>query len=197
VSSFFSNSPNAALFAVAYFAWVLSELVGAGILPFLRQRGNEVKVRADRGSRFAIFLGLSLAIVVGIVVANHKIGPLPATFFYGGVALMFLGIVIRQWAIAALGRFFSLQVRVIEGQRMVTRGPYRLVRHPSYTGVLLTFAGFGSALESWAALAVMLAIFALVFGYRIAVEERTLQARFGKDYEEYMKRTKRLIPFVV
>ena len=108
-----------------------------------------------------------------------------------------LGVLVRQWAIAVLGRFFSLTVRVAEGHPVVERGPYRLVRHPSYTGVLITFIGLGMAVQSWGGLLVLLAAFGFSYGYRIRVEEKALISELGQDYVSYMKRTKRLIPFLV
>ena len=72
-----------------------------------------------------------------------------------------------------------------------------LVRHPSYTGVLITFIGLGLAVQSLGALLVLLLVFSVSFGYRMWVEERTLLSELGQDYASYMKRTKRLIPFIV
>ena len=122
---------------------------------------------------------------------------LPDWVFYLGIFLMLLGVVIRQWAIAILGRFFSLTVQIAEDHKVVEKGPYRLVRHPSYTGVLITFIGLGLAVQSWGALLVLLVVFSLSFGYRMWVEERTLSSELGQDYASYMKRTKRLIPFLI
>ena len=184
------------LFQLTSFVWVLSELVGAGIIPALRQKGN-VKVRSDKGSRFTILLGLFLALVIGISISNRGIGLLPAEFLYLGIAMVYLGIIIRQWAILTLGSFFSLSVRVTEGQKVITNGPYRFVRHPSYTGLLLSFGGIGLALQSWVAFLVILGMFGIVFGYRMYIEERILKGQLGNAYVEYMKRTKRLIPFVI
>ena len=122
---------------------------------------------------------------------------LPDWAFYLGIFLMFLGVLVRQWAIAILGRFFSLTVQIVEDHKVVEKGPYRLVRHPSYTGVLVTFIGLGLAVQSGGALLVLLVVFGVSFGYRMLVEERTLLSELGPDYASYMKRTKRLIPFLI
>jgi protein-S-isoprenylcysteine O-methyltransferase Ste14 len=110
---------------------------------------------------------------------------------------MVLGIVIRQWAIAVLGRFFSRTVAVQEKQTVVENGPYRYVRHPSYTGALIFFVGFGLALQSWGAILALVPIFAVVYGYRMRVEEQVLISEFGEAYVSYSRRTKRLIPYVL
>jgi protein-S-isoprenylcysteine O-methyltransferase Ste14 len=125
------------------------------------------------------------------------VGALPDLIFYVGIFLIFLGVLVRQYAIAILGRFFSLTVRIAEDHRVVDKGPYRLVRHPSYTGILITFVGLGLAVQSLAALLVLILFFGISFGYRIHVEERTLLSGLGQDYASYMKRTKRLIPFII
>ena len=114
-----------------------------------------------------------------------------------GIFLMFSGVMVRQYAIAILGRFFSLSVQISEDHKVVDKGPYRLVRHPSYTGILITFAGLGLAVQSLGALLVLLLFFSISFGYRMYVEERTLLSGLGQDYASYMTRTKRLIPFLI
>jgi protein-S-isoprenylcysteine O-methyltransferase Ste14 len=199
----FESAFDAAIFYIVYSAWFLSEIIGAGILPYLRRRRFRVdsKTTSDRGSRGAIFLGLFVSIYVEFIFAQNGVAMIPlavySIFFWMGIAFILAGIIIRQWAIITLGRFFSLSVRIAQDQRVIEDGPYKLVRHPSYFGVLLSFVGLGFALESWGGLLVILLVFSLVFGYRIIVEERALQANLGSAYENYMKRTKRLIPNLI
>lgn len=203
VAQIFPSSYEAVAFYIVYAAWILSEIVGAGLLPWLRRRrsGVQVKSTLDRGSRGVIFLGLFAAIYIGFSFAENNVAMLPTSessiFFSTGILLMLLGIFVRQWAIATLGRFFSLSVRVAQDHKVVSNGPYRFVRHPSYTGALLSFAGMGLALGSWGALLVILLMFGLVFGYRISVEEKALRNNLGDDYETYMKKTKRLITYLI
>ncbi len=117
--------------------------------------------------------------------------------YFVGIALMAAGLVLRQWAIAVLGRFFTLTVRVQSDHTLVESGPYRLVRHPSYTGLLLVILGIPLALQTWIGVLLNLVVFGLVFGYRIYVEERALKSRLGESYVSYSKRTKRLIPYLI
>ena len=76
-------------------------------------------------------------------------------------------------------------------------GPYRLIRHPSYTGLLITLLGLGFIYANWLSLLVLMGCSLLGLSYRIHVEEHVLKAHLGERYQEYMRRTKRLIPFVL
>ena len=154
-------------------------------------------MKRDRGSGALIIFTVFVSIILALSLGYADVGPLPDWVFYPGIFLMLLGVLVRQWAIAVLGRFFSLTVRVAEDHRVVVKGPYRLVRHPSYTGVLITFIGLALAVQSSGALLVLLSVFGVSYGYRMRVEERVLLSELGQDYAEYMKRTKRLIPCLI
>jgi protein-S-isoprenylcysteine O-methyltransferase Ste14 len=195
-SPVFASGLGLVLFDTAYFVWIASELFGALLVPRLRWRGA-TRVERDRGSGPLIIFTVFVSIILAFSFGYAGIGQLPDWAFYLGIFLMFLGILVRQWAIAVLGRFFSLTVRVAEDHRVVEKGPYRLVRHPSYTGVLITFIGLGLAVQSWGALLVLLGVFSLSFGYRMRVEEKTLLSELGENYANYMKRTKRIIPYLI
>jgi len=193
----FASGLGLVLFDTSYFVWIVSELFGAVLVPRLRRRGGATRVKRDRGSGALIIFTVFVSIILALSLGYASVGPLPDWVFYPGIFLMLLGVLVRQWAIAVLGRFFSLTVRVAEDHRVVVKGPYRLVRHPSYTGVLTTFIGLALAVQSSGALLVLLAVFSVSYGYRMRVEERVLQSELGQDYAEYMKRTKRLIPFLI
>jgi len=193
----FASGLGLILFDTAYFVWIASGLFGAVLVPRLRRRGGATRVKRDRGSGALIIFTVLVSIIIALSLGYAGVGLLPDWVFYPGIFLMLLGVLVRQWAIAVLGRFFSLTVRVAEDHRVVVKGPYRLVRHPSYTGVLITFIGLALAVQSWGALLVLLTVFGVSYGYRMRVEERVLQSELGPDYAEYMKRTKRLIPFLI
>jgi len=192
----FASGLGLVLFDFTVFVWVASEIFGAGLVPRLRQRGA-TRVKRDRGSRALISVSIFISVLIAFYFGYGGVGPLPDWIFYTGIFLMFSGVMVRQYAIAILGRFFSLSVQLSEDHKVVDKGPYRLVRHPSYTGILITFAGLGLAVQSLGALLVLLLFFGISFGYRMYVEERTLLSGLGQDYASYMKRTKRLIPFVI
>jgi len=104
---------------------------------------------------------------------------------------------LRLWAIRVLGQSFRTTVIVQDQHRLVEAGPYRLLRHPSYTGTLLTILGIGLCLGNWISLLLVIAGSAIGYGYRIMVEERALRLRFGPQYDAYARRRWRLIPFLI
>jgi len=176
-------------------AWILSEIIGAGIVPYLRRKG-EVKTKSDRGSGIVVRLGAFASIWLCFYFAMSNIAILPGWFVYVGIGMMLAGIALRQWAIWILGGFFSTSVRIISNQKIVKRGPYAILRHPSYTGLLIIMLGMGLATRTWLGIAATLVLFGSAIGYRINVEENAMKKEFGKEYMEYSKKTKRLVPFL-
>jgi protein-S-isoprenylcysteine O-methyltransferase Ste14 len=193
---FFPTELANLLYNIVVVLWVLSEIVGGRIVPALRRRGTKIE-RRDRGSALLIIGGVFLSIAIAFLFASNGIAMLPGWVSYVGIALMVAGIIVRQWAIAVLGRYFSPVVGIQEGQKVVKTGPYRLVRHPSYTGALLIIVGVGLALQSWGAVLVLLLVFGITFGYRIRMEEKVLVSELGDEYVQYKKTTKRIIPYII
>jgi protein-S-isoprenylcysteine O-methyltransferase Ste14 len=109
---------------------------------------------------------------------------------------MLLGVALRWWAILTLGNSFTFDVAVRSTQTVVHAGPYRLVRHPSYSGMLLTLFGVGRALANWSSVVSLLTFGLIGLLYRVWVEERALAEALDQPYVDYMRRTKRFIPFV-
>jgi protein-S-isoprenylcysteine O-methyltransferase len=116
--------------------------------------------------------------------------------FGAGLMLMGLGVGLRQWAIRTLGHFFVGYVSVQPDHRVVQSGPYRWVRHPSYTGLWLQFVGLGLATGNSCSLISGLLLPLVGIVRRIAAEETALAAALPADYPGYARRTKRLIPFL-
>jgi len=153
----------------------------------------------DHGSFQLIWIVITLAIVLGvwagIAVPAARL-PHAEAIYPCGLALFGLGAVLRAWSIHVLGRFFTVQVAIASDHRLVEDGPYRLLRHPSYTGSLMMFVGYllchGNALT----LAIVLASVLAVFVRRIHIEEAALAETFGDAWRAYAQRTWRLVPFV-
>ena len=195
-SSFFPTNTEAIIFQLVLTLWLLSEIVGTVIIPNIRRRGSVIK-RKDRFSGLYLFATIFLAIIFSLYFAKAHIGMLPGWVFSLGIVLIILGIILRQWSMAILGKFFSAVVGIQKDQQVIEKGLYKYVRHPSYTGALIIFIGLGLALQSWAAVITLTLLFIIAYGYRIYVEEKALISELGEPYIEYKKRTKRLIPYMV
>jgi protein-S-isoprenylcysteine O-methyltransferase Ste14 len=181
------------------YLWLALEIA---LLARDRVRGKGSAER-DRGSRLVNFLLIVVAVIGAQVVANaFKDGlRLPgshaaAGYAAAGLAIMWLGLLVRVWAILVLGRAFRTTVEVDAGQQVVQHGPYRWVRHPSYTGLLLLAVGSGLAWDNWISLALTLVLPISALAWRISVEERVLTEVLGPPYASYRARTKRLLPGV-
>ena len=184
------------IFSSVVFLWVLSEVIGGGIIPMLRRSGGDTK-KKDNGSVLLIRVLMYVSVMIAILFDLENIAMLPNWFFYPGIFLMIIGILVRQWSIFVLGRFFTITVSVQKNQKVVDHGPYRYIRHPSYLGLFLIVIGIGLALHSWGGILVLLVMNGVAFGYRMHVEEKVLVSELGDDYIQYMKKTKRLIPFIL
>jgi protein-S-isoprenylcysteine O-methyltransferase Ste14 len=185
------SQPTTIIIAV----WVASE-IGLGLA---RRSGTRAADSRDRSSLRVLWLTIVASVTAGVMVAGFHRGVFGgrATAWPAiGVALILAGLALRWWAIISLGRAFTVDVAIAEGQRLVERGLYRVIRHPSYTGSILSFVGFGLVLGTWASLLAIVIPVTAAFRYRIGVEERALQAGLGEDYTRYMRRTRRLVPFL-
>lgn len=154
----------------------------------------------DRWTRQIVVVGAGAAVFASLTVARHvpRLRAYANNWWTFGLAIAVAlgGIVLRDWAIISLGRYFRREVTIEPGQRIVRRGPYRLLRHPSYAGLLLIFGGLGLAFGSWVSAAIALFVSFLGLLPRIRVEEAALTRAFGAEYADYARSTARLVPHV-
>lgn len=184
------------LYLVLDLCLLLSELA----LVWRRRAAASPSPSPDRNSLRVLWLTISVAMTLGHFLARGGIGPrLPGVGSWRaglGVGIFAAGVLLRAWAIRHLGRFFTVGVALAADHRVVDDGPYRRVRHPSYTGLLLEFAGVGIVLGSWLGLAVILVPIGAALAWRIHVEESALRGRLGEAYATYARGTWRLVPGV-
>jgi protein-S-isoprenylcysteine O-methyltransferase Ste14 len=166
----------------------------------LRSVRNREGVRSDRGSRAFLQLSIIAGTAAGFALAANlhaaAIGVARWPIFVFGLVLMAAGIAIRQWAVALLGPLFTTDVRVHPGQAVVETGPYRWIRHPSYTGLSLIFLGVGVALGNWASLLALAVLPTVGLVVRVRVEERALLDGLGEPYRRFAASRARLVPGV-
>ena len=182
-------------FWVVFYAWVGSEFwLG------YRRRPTAGADKKDFGSRFVVIGSVWGTVTAGIGLAfsfpDTAITRGRTTLFIFGLVLMLAGMALRWYSIRVLGASFTVDVATRPGQEVVESGPYRWVRHPSYTGSLITLLGVLLCCLNLASLAAIV-IVAAGYAYRIRVEERALAADLGTPYRDYIRRTKRVIPFLI
>jgi protein-S-isoprenylcysteine O-methyltransferase len=192
----FSRGPIVALiFWGAFASWVLPEIIASKT-----KRSTNSSNSRDRGSLYLIavlwWVGIAMDFSLSSLLPQAAIPWKRTALFFVGITLMLLGIVFRWYCVAVLGKYFTFDVAIQSGHILVEAGPYRYVRHPSYTGALLTLLGFGLSLGNWAGLAVLISCMGLAYAYRIPTEEAALASALGDTYMQYRKRTWRLVPFL-
>jgi protein-S-isoprenylcysteine O-methyltransferase Ste14 len=155
----------------------------------------------DSGSLKVILGGMWVALLIAYPLAFVKAWAFPRrwqlSLFVVGVLLIVLGSLLRRYCWRTLGEYFTGDVKARPDQPVITSGPYRWVRHPSYTAGMMMFIGIGLALGSWLSFALLTIATIATYGYRVAVEERVLLETIGEPYGSYMKQRKRFIPYVV
>ncbi len=186
----------AVIYSAAFWCWILFE-----IWVFARERGAARGSSRDRGSTLFVtlllFVGITLGLNLAHIATQFNIRSLFTAFFVLGIALVFGGLVFRLWAIQTLGEFFRTRVVIQEQHHLITSGPYKYLRNPSYTAILMVLLGLGFGTGNWLSALVFFATGVLAYGLRIVlVEERALAERFGQQFQDYKKRTWALIPFI-
>lgn len=195
----YSNRSALTLFAAACIIWNVPEMIGMS-----RQMARVSRRNAtvdDRGSMRVLiglqWVGLALNFALPFLAPRAAIRWRPSLLVRLGVCLICIGTAVRWYAIWTLGAYFTRDVAVSPDQRVMQAGPYRYVRHPAYTGTFLTMLGVGLAMTNWASLVVLMASVVLGHLYRVRVEEAALVQTLGPRYVDYMRCTRRFIPWVV
>ena len=156
--------------------------------------------RQDAGTKLFLVVAM-MAGIGGAALAARSLSGLalpgaPWATFSIGVVVSLGGIAFRQWAVSVLGRLFTRDVMIRENHHVVASGPYRVIRHPAYTGTLLTMLGFGVMLGNWLSIAITFAGFVVSHLPRILHEEHVLERNLGEPYRAFEHDRKRLVPGV-
>lgn len=182
------------IFYITLLIWAVPEFIR------LRTKRNNDAIKHDRGSMYVLVISWVLGLYLAGLLMHFQAFAFKwygSLWFYIGIIIMLAGVIFRAYAIKVLGRYFTTVVAISSNQEVIQTGPYRYIRHPAYTGTLLVLLGSGIAMTNWLSLIVVV-VFGLV-GHliRVRVEEKLLCKSIGQPYVEYMRRTKRFIPFIL
>ena len=184
--------PVAGYLALLYFG---SEM----LIGLLRPAKAGARSPADRSSTRVLWILIPVSMFFGF---QMEFGLPAASWGYQpwinvlGIAITLAGLAFRWYSIIYLGRFFTVDVAIAADHRVIDTGPYRLIRHPSYSGAVLALVGLGMCYCNWLSLALVVIPPSAAFLWRINIEERALTSALGEAYANYKAHTRRLIPLV-
>jgi protein-S-isoprenylcysteine O-methyltransferase Ste14 len=180
---------------IACLIWLVPEIIGSFF-----QRSHNPANKHDKGSLLLLGISKGIGIYFAFIFSlrdNVLAFPWnPFAWYWIGIMLILGGVSFRWYSIRILGKSFTRNVAVQDGQVIVQDGPYRLIRHPSYTGTLIASFGLGLTLGNWLSLLCTLTSWAIGHAYRVYVEENALVENLGKPYQDYMQHTHRFIPYL-
>ena len=186
---------NTLLFDISFLGWILLE---AWVV--WREQGGLQGNRKDQGSKIVISISVLSGLILGFVfkkyASHYTITYFHQIIFMVGIFLIWFGVIFRFWSIQTLGKYFRTIVLIQRDHDLITTGPYSYLRHPAYTGSLLTLLGIGLCLGNWLSSLVVLATIIAGYFWRVRVEEKLLREHFGRKYDEYKKHTWAIIPFI-
>jgi protein-S-isoprenylcysteine O-methyltransferase Ste14 len=182
------------LLAILSLGWIISEIALARL-----KHSDSAKSSLDKSSIRILWITITLATTLGVYLGSSGIGFLPtgsAIIAWFGLSLIIAGLALRWTAIFTLRQFFTVDVAIQTNHTVVNTGLYKHIRHPSYTGSLLSFLGLGMAFSNWLSVLVIFVPVTAAFIHRINIEEAALTQYLGDAYIQYSASTKRLVPKV-
>jgi protein-S-isoprenylcysteine O-methyltransferase Ste14 len=159
-----------------------------------RRGASRTDLRGEVAFRVVFFAGI-LMLPLAQTLAPEAVLPGAGVFVLGAV-IGWLGLVLRWWSFATLGKYFTVIVKTSADQVVVSRGPYRVLRHPSYTGLLAALLGCGLILGNWVGTGVSFLLILLAVIYRLLREEHAMIDTLGDAYLDFAKDRARLVPLV-
>ncbi|RQO39452.1 isoprenylcysteine carboxylmethyltransferase family protein [Chryseobacterium sp. KBW03] len=182
------------LFYISMAAWFLSEFLYKNML----KSGKEDQKNKDKSTLNILWLAIPFSIAASIIISTYTHFPMVdgSWILYLGELFILIGIIVRYMIIRSLGKYFTVDVTIRQDHQIKKEGFYKFLRHPSYAFSLLTSLGLGLYLNNWLSLLFAFVPPFLAFAYRIKIEEQALVEKFGDEYTEYRKSTKKLIPFI-
>ena len=187
------------LFNFAFLMLFISEIF---IFVYAHGKKDRKEISRDRGTKWLLYFNFIVCIFISFYNVSKKafdfirMMKFPGFCIELGIGLMLLGIVIRVSAVLTLRKAFTLNVQVTSRQKLITLGLYRKIRHPAYTGSILSLVGVALALRNLLSFITVFCCCIICYQIRITVEEAVLENRFGEEYTTYKCNTYKLFPFI-
>lgn len=188
----FPNAVASIVFQILVYGIFIMELAVV-----LRRRKNAQK--KDKGTALILFASIFLAFFIMNILLKTGVGLLPKEYHwvtYIGFAIIIVGMIFRWYSINVLGKYFTGVVMIQQDHKIIKKGPYKILRHPSYTGGIIYLVGVGVSANDWLTTLVFLITSGISYSYRIKIEEKALLEHFGNDYSNYQKETWKMIPYI-
>lgn len=166
-------------------------------LRVLDKRRLAVGFDRDKRSLLLILTGTIVSVFLILFFSYSGIGKIDTNLVYIGLFVMIAGFILRQRSIQILGKFFTPVISIQEGHKLIIKGPYKYVRHPSYSGLLVELLGASLAISNWISFILVFCLMLPPLIYRMKAEEKELIKQFGQDYISYKRKTKILIPWII
>lgn len=181
---------------IIYFSYLFlfSELI---LILTKRSKNKSVKRRGDRGSLIILWLTISVCLSLGFNLAQFGVWS-SSDYLIGflGLLVSFSGMIFRWTTIIQLKKAFTVDVAINQAHQLKTDGMFKMVRHPSYLGLITILTGFALGMNTLISfIVVVLPVFVAIM-YRIKVEENLLVETFGEEYIKYSSSTKKIIPYL-
>lgn len=151
----------------------------------------------DKKSLLFILIGSGVSLVSIFLFPYLGLGKTDLNYNYLGIFIVIGGFVLRQWSIRILGQLFTPVISIQDNHELIIRGPYRYIRHPSYTGLLAEFIGASLVMSNWISFIIVIGFMLVPLLYRIKIEEKELINKFEQKYLNYKETTKALIPWII
>jgi protein-S-isoprenylcysteine O-methyltransferase len=171
--------------------WVASEVALA-----IRRRAGTAAASKDAGTLKLLNVVIYFSVAAGMAISFSRYGhaATPATILWASLVVIAAGLALRWWAVMVLGKYFSVDVAIHGAHHLIQAGPYKHLRHPTYSGILLSFLGLAISTSNWLSAVMILIPITAAFLIRIRVEENALREALPAEYGSYSRRTRRLIP---
>ena len=188
---------NVYLWFVLYGAWVVLLLYWLVSAPFSLKtlRRESIKTRAPVLALNVIVYTLLFLKFGRESILSSRILPAELVLQITGLVILWCGIALAIWARKTIGAYWSMSVSLKEGHKLITNGPYVLVRHPIYTGLLAAVIGTALAIGELRGL-IAVVLYVPTYIFKLKLEEKILRENFGAAYTDYCAHTKALLPYI-